>query len=209
MTKKVIKADSAESADQGEGNSEATCGSNSRSTQLIVREIASELAPDRGPPKLQEPDALTLALQLAETQGISLYAGEDLRQQMHLDPIAYYASIGPSDALESAIARVTVGVMNGAMDCFGRASRNDASPKAQQAYLGLGIKASLAVAELVEAFDKHRGRDRPKVAVAQVNVQSGGQAIVGNVERQERSNGEGEPTRLFPAPDKLTDERKD
>ncbi len=50
-----------------------------------------------------------------------------------------------------------------------------------EANLNLGIKATLAVTEVVKVLDKHRGGERQKVTVGQVNVQSGGQAIVGNV----------------------------
>ena len=37
------------------------------------------------------------------------------------------------------------------------------------------------VMELLETLDRHRGRGKQNVAVGQVTVESGGQAIVGNV----------------------------
>jgi hypothetical protein len=42
-------------------------------------------------------------------------------------------------------------------------------------------KGALAIAELVKAFDGHRGRGKQNVTVGQVSVESGGQAVVGNV----------------------------
>jgi hypothetical protein len=42
-------------------------------------------------------------------------------------------------------------------------------------------RAALVVANLLEALDRRRGRGNRTVAVGQVNVATGGQAIVGNV----------------------------
>lgn len=198
MIKKMIKADSAKIVDDDEGNSEVTCGSNSRSRQLTVREPASgSLSIYSACPELPEPDALTIALQVTETHRVPSTLCDDARRQMQLDPVAYYASIGPSDALESALARVIVGVTNSAMDCLGRAARTDERQKSREVELGLGLKASQTLAELIGVFDKHRGRDRPKVAVGQVNVQAGGKAIVGNVQHPERPERDGE---AYPLP---------
>ena len=43
------------------------------------------------------------------------------------------------------------------------------------------MKAALTMVELIKTLDARRGRHRKRVNVGQVNVQSGGQAIVGNV----------------------------
>jgi hypothetical protein len=53
----------------------------------------------------------------------------------------------------------------------------------------------LAVTEIVKVLDHHRGQDRQKVTVGQVNVESGGQAIVGNVGPRGR-----QVTQLAPIP---------
>jgi hypothetical protein len=55
-------------------------------------------------------------------------------------------------------------------------------PQLRDLNLRHGIKAAAVAAELVKALD-NRGRDKSeKVTVGKVNVEAGGQAIVGNVE---------------------------
>lgn len=43
-------------------------------------------------------------------------------------------------------------------------------------------KLMMIYARQVEALDKHRGKGQQKVTVEYVNVEAGGQAVVGNVE---------------------------
>lgn len=109
--------------------------------------------------------------------------------------VALYAEIGPRDGLESVMARVAVALGNGVMDCFGRAGRSGNFLSVRDINLRHAIKGVNALAELVKAFDNHRGRNQQKVTVGQVNVQSGAQAIVGNVGARERQD---EPTRPGP-----------
>ena len=133
------------------------------------------------PVTLHEPDAMLVAHQV--TASVNVPAGANYAQEWELrsDAVALYSAIEPRDALESVLARLVVGVGNGVMDCLSRSARNGDWLKSRDVNLRHAIKGSLAVTEMVKAIDNHRGRDRQTVTVGQVNVQSGGQAIVGNV----------------------------
>jgi hypothetical protein len=141
-------------------------------------------------PALKESDALTITLQLIDTQRVPPDSNAATQLKIKLGPLAQYAAIAPEDGLESGLGRVAVALTNTTMDSFGRAAQNTEWPKVRELDLQLGIKGAQALAAVVEAIDKHRGRDRPKVAVGQLNVQAGGQAIVANVECQEQARRE-------------------
>jgi hypothetical protein len=83
------------------------------------------------------------------------------------------------------------------LDCLARTARSGDWLEARKVNLGIAVKGSLAVTEIVKVPDHHRGQDRQKVTVGQVNVESGGQAIVGNVGPRGRRK---PVTRLAPIP---------
>jgi hypothetical protein len=176
----TIKQNSAEMTDEFNWNPEHESGADSTQSGALV-----PVSPrcETLLPTLKEPDAPTIVSQVIDTQRVPEDTEHETQLEIKMGPIAHYAAIEAEDGLESALARVIVGVTNGTMDCFGRAARNTEWPKAREVDLRYGIKGALALTELVKAFDNHRSRDRI-VAVGQVNVQSGGQAIVGNVGAQ-------------------------
>jgi hypothetical protein len=61
-------------------------------------------------------------------------------------------------------------------------------PSASQENLNQANKLSRTYATLLEALNRHRGKGQQKVTVEHVHVHSGGQAIVGTVERPTPSN---------------------
>ncbi|HAN62623.1 MAG TPA: hypothetical protein DCQ79_01935 [Rhizobiales bacterium] len=130
---------------------------------------------------------------------VSVPPGANYAHDWHLrnDAIALYAAIEPRDAVESLLARIMVGLGNGVMDCLGRAAESGDWLEPRKVNLGFAVKGGLAVAQIVKALDHHRGQDRQKVTVGQVNVESGGQAIVGNVGRRGRRE---QVTQLAPIP---------
>jgi hypothetical protein len=138
------------------------------------------------PPTLDEPDSLIVAQQVAGSLGVPQRIDRELREQLWNETIALYAAIGPRDALESILARLVVATSNAAMDAYRRAAANEEWPQARDVELRNGVKASRATAELINALDNHRGRGQQTVNVGQVKVESGAQAIVGNVGARER-----------------------
>jgi len=105
-----------------------------------------------------------------------------------------YLGLHPKSALESILASLIVGVSNAANDCLSQAAR--VAPKEIQhrdVNLRHALKGATVVTQLVDALERVRGNRPGNVSVGQVNVESGGQAIVGTVQpgqqNQEPSGG--------------------
>jgi hypothetical protein len=86
----------------------------------------------------------------------------------------------PTDAVESTLAPVIVGIRNAVMTGLRLATKG--SVERRDIELQAALKGAGVLADLVERFDSHRGYGRRRVTVGNVNVESGAQAIVGNVE---------------------------
>jgi hypothetical protein len=91
---------------------------------------------------------------------------------------------------------VIVGIRNAVMTGLhfatkGSSERRDIELKA--AFEGAGV-----LAKLLEAFDSHRGHGNRRVTVGNVNVESGGQAIVGNVETTPTKDSQTEDPTIAP-----------
>jgi hypothetical protein len=158
------------------------------------------------PPELSEPYATTIACQVARTVPAAASVGSQIRQQLMDDAVLLYTEAAPQDAQESSLMRFIVAATNTGMECFARAASENASPLARETDLKLGIKVSLAVAELVKVLDNHRGQRLRNINVGQVNVQSGGQAVVGNAHQH---NDEKATASLPRAPSKRGDQERD
>jgi len=107
-----------------------------------------------------------------------------------VESLMLYHGLEPRDSAESMLAALAVAMTNASMDCLGRAGRCGDSLPARDLNLRHGNKAALVARDLISALDSRRGRTPKGVTVGKVNVGSGGQAIVGNVEsggRRERS----------------------
>jgi hypothetical protein len=96
----------------------------------------------------------------------------------------------PSDAVESTLAAVIVGTRNAVMTSFNVATKNSFTREIE---LKIALKGAGVLAELLRVFDAHRGHGNRRVTVGQVNVETGAQAIVGNVETTSHELGT-EPT---------------
>jgi hypothetical protein len=93
-----------------------------------------------------------------------------------------YRKLAPRDATESMLALLAVSVANASLDCLEQAA--SATPDCLQfreTSLRLGLKGAAVTTELLKAIDEHRRVRSDKVTVRAVNVEAGGQAIVGTV----------------------------
>ena len=93
-----------------------------------------------------------------------------------------YERLAPRDAHESILSLLAVSVTNASLDCLALAAcvPPDNVP-VRELNLRYGLKAATVAADLIKALeDRHREKS-DKVSVGTVNVESGGQAIVGNV----------------------------
>jgi hypothetical protein len=96
--------------------------------------------------------------------------------------VELYTALQSNDPLQSMLASLIVGISNTTSDCLSQAAR--VSPDALQ-HRDLNLKYALKGADvmtrLVETFERLRGNRPSNVTVGNVNVRSGGQAIVGTV----------------------------
>lgn len=93
-----------------------------------------------------------------------------------------YQRLAPRDAEDSILSLLAVSATNASLDCFALAARVplDNLPL-RELNLTLGLKSANVAAELIKTLDDRRREKPDRVSVGAVNVERGGQAIVGTV----------------------------
>jgi hypothetical protein len=129
---------------------------------------------------LHEPDAPLLAAQLAATAGVPQGGDPAVAKFMENCNIAAYNRLRSRDGIESLLNRLLLAATNASMNSYSRAEHLK-DPKAADLHLRNAMKGTAVVADLVKTIDSHRGQGQQSVTVGGVYVNSGGQAIVGNV----------------------------
>jgi len=116
---------------------------------------------------------------------------DDIIHESVRDSAKMYVHMKAKDPSEAILSSLAIAVSNAAHDCLSRASW---FPPEYLNYrnvnLRLGLKAASTASQLIEALERRRGNNSANVSVGKVNVETGGQAIVGNVQstRVERPN---------------------
>lgn len=93
-----------------------------------------------------------------------------------------YEDLKPSGSAEGMLAAQMVGTHSTALDCLRRAALTNQTFEGRNMALNQAQKLMALYTKQLAALDKHRGKGQQKVTVEYVNVEPGGQAIVGNVE---------------------------
>ena len=101
--------------------------------------------------------------------------------------IAMLEGIKPQDGIEGMLAVHMVATHSAAMECLRRAMSPDQSFEGRDANLRHGERLMAIYARQLEVLDKHRGKGQQQVTVKYVNVEAGGQAVVGNVQSSPQS----------------------
>jgi hypothetical protein len=89
--------------------------------------------------------------------------------------------IAPKDEIEGMLAAQMLAVHSASMECFRRGMIKDQTFVGRQQALAHGGKLSRTFAMLLDALSRHRGKGAQRIVVERVNVEAGGQAIVGAV----------------------------
>jgi hypothetical protein len=89
--------------------------------------------------------------------------------------------IGPKDELEGLLAVQMMGVHNLAVECLRLASLKGQTPEGMDANINSATKLLRTFTTQMEALNRHRGKLGQSMVVGNVNVNEGGQAIVGAV----------------------------
>ena len=128
-----------------------------------------------------------LAHQLNRVARESSVGGLERRADLKKGTVALYQRLAPRDAIDTMLASLMVGIHNQTMDCIAQSGVGFAS--GQPIKLQYSIKGAKMFVELTEAYAARRGGARRNVTVGTVNVEQGGNAIVGNVEAGARRRG--------------------
>ncbi len=87
----------------------------------------------------------------------------------------------PQDEVEAMLAAQMVAAHNASMECFRRAMIPEQTVDGRAMNLSHAGKLSRTYATMLEALQKYRGGTQQKILVQHVNVESGAQAVIGNV----------------------------
>lgn len=108
------------------------------------------------------------------------------RDALLIKAIDLFESLEPSDGVEAMLALQMVGTHNAIVQCFRRAMLADQTLEAQKVNLSQAERLMGLYTRQMDALAKHRGKGHPNITVGRVNVESGGQAIVGRVDAGQR-----------------------
>jgi len=110
------------------------------------------------------------------------YSEEGLGLEKALQALGTLCTMQPRDEFERMLMVQMIGCHEASVECFERASVPGQYPEAMDLFLKNAARLSSTFVNLMRSLDKHRAKGHQKVIVEHVHVESGGQAIVGNVE---------------------------
>lgn len=111
---------------------------------------------------------------------------EERKNAKILRALELYESLEPGDGAEGMLAVQMVGTHDAALECLKRAALPEQTYEGRDMALKHAHKLMTLYTNQLEALNKHRGKGQQRVTVEHVNVEAGGQAIVGNVEAGRR-----------------------
>lgn len=110
---------------------------------------------------------------------------EEYRLERITAALVWLEQIKPGDELEGMLAVQMIGAHTAAMEAFRRAMHpTNQTPQLRDMNLRHATQLTELYIRQLEALDKRRGKGQQKVRVEQVNVEAGGQAVVGEVNVQ-------------------------
>lgn len=99
------------------------------------------------------------------------------------------------------LAQQMVGTHFAALECLRRAALPNQTFEGRDMALKRAQKLMALYAKQLETLNKHRGKGQQKVTVEHINVEKGGQAIVGNIEAGRNRETSPAPAQLEHKPD--------
>jgi hypothetical protein len=97
-----------------------------------------------------------------------------------------YRGLDPQDTSDAILSALAAGTTNMTFQAYALAQSSTGYPEIWAMYCKYGLKGAALTSDLLMKREKHRGQKRGNVTVGKVNIESGGQAIVGNVESGRR-----------------------
>lgn len=148
--------------------------------------------PDSRRVSLNEQENPELPFQMFETAGThDLETGAFLINQAHMaqpEDSSTWANtsrlmheIAPQDGLEGMLASQMVAVHNMAMTCARRSMANDQRTEMVDRNINRVTKLMRTFTAQMEALQKYRSKGQQKITVQHVQVNQGGQAVIGDI----------------------------
>ena len=98
--------------------------------------------------------------------------------------------IAPMDGVEGMLAVQMASTHQAAMECLRRASIQNQTFEGRNMALKHGEKLLRLYMDQIKTLSKHRGKGDQKMIIEHVNIEPGGQAIVGQVENKSQHKNE-------------------
>jgi hypothetical protein len=122
--------------------------------------------------------AAHLRLTAPENEGLFLpLEGHELREDSH----QLFLELKPQNAAEGMLATLAVGLFNSSLTAIAEGSRQQAPLQVRDVNLRHGTRGAIATAELLQRLNRLQNGAEKAVQVGAVNVEAGGQAVVGNI----------------------------
>ncbi len=128
--------------------------------------------------------ARTLVEQVAHTLCLPAELTDEQRQKRVVAAMAALKGIKPQDEIEGMLAAQMIATHGVAMHFLQMAMLHNQSSMAVDIALKHATKLLSLFAKQIETLNRNRGKGQQKVTVEHVQVQSGGQAIVGSIEHK-------------------------
>ena len=167
-------------ATRGAPHKESTPSRTDKSPSAKLPAPARSSAPDKTIRVYQKRDALALVRVTAAAIAIPVNVTQESEEQLVESAEALYHDFRAADPIDSILAMLMCGISSMTMDAVLRGKRCQTLEQ-REMELKSAARGALVVAELAKAYDGRRARDKQTVNVGQVNVEAGGQAVVGNV----------------------------
>lgn len=132
---------------------------------------------------------LRLINQAIDALWIPVEASKADRTEHIQSAIALLQGIKPTNEIEGMLATQMVATHGAALECLRRAMISDQTFAGFEQNLKHAAKLMSIYARQIDTLNKHRGKGQQKVTVEYVNVEAGGQAVVGHVETAPNSSG--------------------
>lgn len=120
---------------------------------------------------------LTLMRQLMKSLPVSMQTDEEALNAA----LALVCGINPQDELESALATQMAAIHHASLEMMRRAMIGDQTVEGVTEGINRAVKLSRTFTTQMEALQKYRSKGQQTIQVQHVQVNDGGQAIVGNV----------------------------
>ncbi|MHC4563832.1 MAG: hypothetical protein ACYS8X_13820, partial [Planctomycetota bacterium] len=137
-----------------------------------------------------DPDVQGLLLDQAVKTFRGVFYSDDVNRDRMVgatnQALALLSEIRPRDEIEAMLAAQMIGAHNMAMEAMGRAALTDQTFAGRESNVNHATRMMRTFLAQVETLKRYRDGGQGRMTVGQVNVNDGGQAIVGTVNQNAR-----------------------